>query len=82
MVTSFMESKAPLIYGATPQWFISMQKWLEKKLFKQLIKLIFIRTRKRATFINGRGRPDWCVSDKEFGLCLYQYLLIKKQKNL
>ena len=41
-------SKAPLIYRATPQWFISMQKNdLRKKLLNLLMKQNFIQKKVR-----------------------------------
>ena len=56
-------SKAPLIYRATPQWFISMQKNdLRKKLSKLLMKLIFFPKGKERLLSMIEGRPDWCVS--------------------
>ena len=45
-------SKAPLIYRATPQWFISMQKNdLRKKLSNQLMKQFFPK----------KGKDGYCL---------------------
>ena len=57
-------SKAPLIYRATPQWFISMHK---KDLRKKAIKAIndtnfFPKKGKERLLSMVEGRPDWCVS--------------------
>jgi isoleucyl-tRNA synthetase len=57
-------SKAPLIYRATPQWFISMDtNGLRAKALDAVAKTKFFpemgRNRIRAMV---EGRPDWCVS--------------------
>ena len=57
-------SKAPLIFRATPQWFISMEtNDLRKKALGAIDKTRFFpeqgRNRIRAMV---EGRPDWCVS--------------------
>ena len=57
-------SKAPLIYRATPQWFISMEK---KSLRDTAIKAInnttfFPEKGKERLLSMVEGRPDWCVS--------------------
>ena len=57
-------SKAPLIYRATPQWFISMQKNdLRKKALKAINDTIFYPEKGRERLLSMvEGRPDWCVS--------------------
>ena len=47
-------SKAPLIYRATPQWFISMEKQSlrEKKLLNPSMKLFFIPAKVRETYVD------------------------------
>jgi isoleucyl-tRNA synthetase len=57
-------SKAPLIYRATPQWFISMEtNDLRKKALEAIAATDFFpdmgRNRIGAMV---EGRPDWCVS--------------------
>ncbi|HTI88103.1 MAG TPA: isoleucine--tRNA ligase [Alphaproteobacteria bacterium] len=57
-------SKAPLIYRATPQWFISMEKnGLREKALDAIAETKFFpemgRNRIRAMV---EQRPDWCVS--------------------
>ena len=57
-------SKAPLIYRATPQWFISMEK---KSLRDTAIKAInetkFYPAKGKERLLSMvEGRPDWCVS--------------------
>ena len=57
-------SKAPLIYRATPQWFISMQKNdLRKKAIKAIHETIFYPEKGKERLLSMvEGRPDWCVS--------------------
>ena len=57
-------SKAPLVYRATSQWFISMEKeGLRKKALKAIDDTAFYpergRSRIRAMI---ETRPDWCIS--------------------
>ena len=57
-------SKAPLIYRATPQWFISMQKNdLRKKAIKAINETVFYPSKGKERLLSMvDGRPDWCVS--------------------
>ena len=57
-------SKAPLIYRATPQWFISMQKnKLRDKAIKAINHTIFFPNKGKDRLLSMvEGRPDWCVS--------------------
>ena len=57
-------SKAPLIYRATPQWFISMQKNnLREKAVKAIKETIFYPSKGKDRLLSMvEGRPDWCVS--------------------
>tara|TARA_A100001015_G_scaffold215418_1_gene241852 strand:- start:1066 stop:3792 length:2727 start_codon:yes stop_codon:yes gene_type:complete len=57
-------SKAPLIYRATPQWFISMQKNdLRKKAIKSINETNFYPKKGKDRLLSMiEGRPDWCVS--------------------
>ena len=57
-------SKAPLIYRATPQWFISMQKNdLRKKAIKAINETTFYPEKGKERLLSMvEGRPDWCVS--------------------
>ena len=57
-------SKAPLIYRATPQWFISMKKnGLRKKAIKAINETIFYPEKGKERLLSMvEGRPDWCVS--------------------
>ncbi len=57
-------SKAPLIYRATPQWFISMQKnKLRDKAVKAINETSFYPTKGKDRLLSMiEGRPDWCVS--------------------
>ena len=57
-------SKAPLIYRATPQWFISMQKNnLRKKAIKAINDTIFYPEKGKERLLSMiEDRPDWCVS--------------------
>jgi isoleucyl-tRNA synthetase len=57
-------SKAPLIYRATPQWFISMQKNdLRNKAIKAINNTVFYPEKGKERLLSMvEGRPDWCVS--------------------
>jgi len=57
-------SKAPLIYRATPQWFISMQKNdLRKKAIEAINETIFYPEKGKERLLSMvEDRPDWCVS--------------------
>ncbi len=57
-------SKAPLIYRATPQWFISMEKnSLRKKAIKAINETKFFPEKGKERLLSMiEGRPDWCVS--------------------
>ncbi len=57
-------SKAPLVYRATPQWFISMQKNdLRDKAIKAINNTIFYPKKGKERLLSMiEGRPDWCVS--------------------
>jgi len=78
-------SKAPLIYRATPQWFISMEK---NSLRDKAIKAI-----KNTTFYPSKGkerlmsmiedRPDWCISrQRSWGVPLPIFINKKTKKPL
>ncbi len=57
-------SKAPLIYRATPQWFISMEKdSLRDKAIKAINETNFYPKKGKERLMSMvEGRPDWCVS--------------------
>ena len=57
-------SKAPLIYRATPQWFISMKKNnLREKAIKAINDTAFYPSKGKDRLLSMiEGRPDWCVS--------------------
>ncbi|MFL2882850.1 MAG: isoleucine--tRNA ligase [Pelagibacteraceae bacterium] len=57
-------SKAPLIYRATPQWFISMDtNSLRKKAIKAINETKFFPSKGKERLMSMiEGRPDWCVS--------------------
>ncbi len=57
-------SKAPLIYRATPQWFISMEtNSLRKKAIKAINETQFFPSKGKERLMSMiEGRPDWCVS--------------------
>ncbi len=57
-------SKAPLIYRATPQWFISMEvNSLREKAIKAIDDTNFYPAKGKDRLKSMiEGRPDWCVS--------------------
>jgi isoleucyl-tRNA synthetase len=60
--------KTPIIFRATPQWFISMDKaGLREAALKEINQTDFIPDWGKAR-IHGmvEGRPDWCISRQRF----------------
>lgn len=57
-------SKAPLIYRATPQWFISMETHgLRKKALREIDRVTWYPTQGRNRLYSMiENRPDWCIS--------------------
>ena len=57
-------SKAPLVYRATPQWFISMEKNnLRKKALKAIDDTAFYPSKGKERIRSMiETRPDWCIS--------------------
>lgn len=57
-------SKAPLVYRATPQWFISMEKNnLRKKALKAIDDTAFYPAKSKERIRSMiETRPDWCIS--------------------
>ena len=75
-------SKAPLIYRATPQWFISMEKnSLRNKAIKAIGETTFYPPKGKERLLSMvEGRPDWCVSrQRTWGVPL-PILMNKKTK--
>ncbi len=56
--------KTPMIFRATPQWFISMDKnGLRQNLFEQIEKVSWIPDWGKARIrLMVENRPDWCIS--------------------
>ncbi|AIN47477.1 isoleucine--tRNA ligase [Candidatus Palibaumannia cicadellinicola] len=56
--------KTPLIFRATPQWFISMdQKFLRQKSLKEINKIKWIPSWSQARIYHMvANRQDWCIS--------------------
>ena len=78
-------SKAPLIYRATPQWFISMQKNdLRKKAIKSINETNFFPKKGKDRLLSMiEGRPDWCVSrQRVWGVPLPIFINKKTKKPL
>jgi isoleucyl-tRNA synthetase len=58
-------SKAPVIYRATPQWFIRMDgpEHLREHALQEIAKTAFIPEAGRTRLASMvAGRPDWCIS--------------------
>lgn len=54
--------KKPVIYRATPQWFVKVDKFRDKAL-EEIKKVKFIPTSGEARISNMvEGRTDWCIS--------------------
>ncbi|AOE50100.1 isoleucine--tRNA ligase [Kangiella sediminilitoris] len=69
-------TKTPLIYRATPQWFISMtQNGLQPKAMEEIKKVKWVPEWGEARIESMVGnRPDWCISrQRSWGvpLCLF-----------
>ena len=78
-------SKAPLVYRATSQWFISMEKKnLRKKALKAIDDTIFYPERGRARIRSMiETRPDWCISRQRiWGVPLPLFVSKKTNKPL
>ncbi len=78
-------SKAPLIYRATPQWFISMEKnSLREKAINAINKTTFYPEKGKDRLLSMiEGRPDWCVSrQRVWGVPLPIFVNKKTQQPL
>ena len=78
-------SKAPLIYRATPQWFISMEKnSLRDKAIKAIGDTTFYPAKGKERLMSMiEGRPDWCVSrQRSWGVPLPIFINKKTKKPL
>jgi len=78
-------SKAPLIYRATPQWFISMKENdLRDKAIKAINDTTFYPTKGKDRLLSMvEGRPDWCVSrQRVWGVPLPIFINKKTKKPL
>ncbi|MDC3127323.1 isoleucine--tRNA ligase [Candidatus Pelagibacter bacterium] len=78
-------SKAPLIYRATPQWFISMEKnSLREKAIKAINNTKFFPEKGKDRLLSMiEGRPDWCVSrQRVWGVPLPIFIDKKTKKPL
>ncbi len=78
-------SKAPLIYRATPQWFISMEKnSLREKAIKAINETAFYPEKGKDRLLSMiEGRPDWCVSrQRVWGVPLPIFINKKTKKPL
>jgi len=78
-------SKAPLIYRATPQWFISMEKnSLRDKAIKAIDDTTFYPNKGKERLMSMiKDRPDWCVSrQRSWGVPLPIFINKKTKKPL
>ena len=78
-------SKAPLIYRATPQWFISMEKnSLRDKAIKAIEDTVFYPPKGKERLMSMiKDRPDWCVSrQRSWGVPLPIFINKKTKKPL
>ena len=78
-------SKAPLIYRATPQWFISMEKnSLRSKAIKAIQDTTFYPPKGKERLLSMiEGRPDWCISrQRSWGVPLPLFINKKTKKPL
>ena len=78
-------SKAPLIYRATPQWFISMEKnSLRSKAIKAIGDTTFYPPKGKERLMSMiKDRPDWCVSrQRSWGVPLPIFINKKTKKPL
>ena len=72
-------SKAPLIYRATSQWFISMErKDLRSKALNEIEKVKWIpENSKNRIRSMVKDRPDWCVSrQRSWGVPITIFVII------
>ncbi|GIR42546.1 MAG: hypothetical protein CM15mP53_04620 [Ectothiorhodospiraceae bacterium] len=75
--------KTPLIFRATPQWFMSMDKSALRKSIKDDIKNInWLPSWGEDRIFNMiEGRPIGVYQDKDFGVYQFLYFYTKKQMN-
>ena len=84
-LSPFMEIKAPLIYRATPQWFISMEKNdLRKKAARAIEDVKWIPSNSKNRILSMiTERPDWCVSrQRNWGVPITIFIEKSTQKPL
>ena len=78
-------SKAPLIYRATSQWFISMEKNnLRKKALNEIDNVNWIpKNSKKRILSMIKDRPDWCISrQRNWGVPITIFVSKKTKKPL
>lgn len=73
--------KSPIIFRATPQWFISMeQNNLRKDCITAIKETKWMPNWGEARIIGMvENSPDWCISRQRSGVCRFLCSLIKRQ---
>nr|VXZ88799.1 Isoleucine--tRNA ligase [Klebsiella pneumoniae] len=75
--------KSPIIFRATPQWFVSMdQKGLRAQSLKEIKGVQWIPDWGQARIESMvANRPDWCISRQRTWACRCRCSCIKKPMN-
>lgn len=75
--------KTPVIFRATPQWFIKINKTLRKKTLEKIEKVLWIPEWGKSRISEMiKKRPDWCISrQRRWGVPM-SILIDKKTKEI
>ncbi len=74
--------KTPMIFRATPQWFIVMEGVLRQSILKGINEVKWVPDwGKQRIHSMVEGRPDWCISRQRAWVRQFLFLSISKRAN-